>query len=101
MCEPTTYIGRRYGDDAKLSKVDIVVTKGGNVILGIEIEESTSKPKTILGDFFGIALTDKMRIKGKLYSVENITVIIAVTDDGEGSKVTQCERLERRLKKFV
>jgi len=27
VCEPTTYIGRRYCVDAKLSKVDIVVNR--------------------------------------------------------------------------
>ena len=101
VCAPTTYTGERYGRNATLSQVDIVVTKGRNVILGIEIEESTGNPKTVLGDVFGIALADKMRIQDNVYSVENITVIIAVTDDGEGSRSVKCERLERHLTKYV
>ncbi len=100
VCKPTTYMGRRYGDDATLSKVDIVVTKGKNVVLGIEIEESEVRPKTVLGDVFGIALANKMRIQGNAYSVKNITIIIAVTDDGEGSKSAKYERLERHLDRY-
>jgi len=44
VCQPTTYMGRRYGRDATLSGVDIVVTKGREVILAIEVEESTVRP---------------------------------------------------------
>jgi hypothetical protein len=100
VCQPTTYMGRRYGTDATLSKVDIVVTKGRNVILGIEIEESEVRPKIVLGDVFGIALADKMCIQGNSYSVKNITIIIAVTDDGEGSKSAKYKRLERHLDRY-
>jgi len=60
VCQPTTYMGRRYGADATLSAVDIVVTKGSKVIIAVEIEESTIRPKTIIGDIFGIVLAKKM-----------------------------------------
>jgi hypothetical protein len=43
VCQPTAYMGRRYGSDATLAAVDIVVTKGKDVLLAIEIEESMYK----------------------------------------------------------
>ena len=100
VCEPTAYMGRRYGDDAKLGVVDIVVTKGRNVILGIEIEESTFRPKTVLGDVFGIALADRIRIKNKPYSVKNATIIVAVTIDGKERQTAKYQRLERHLNRY-
>lgn len=100
VCKPTTYMGRRYGTDATLSEVDIVVTKGRNVILGIEIEESSVRPKIVLGNIFGIALANKMRIQGNSYSVKNITIIIAVTVDGKGRKSAKYKRLEHHLDRY-
>jgi len=100
VCQPTTYIGRRYGRDATLSAVDIVIAKRKKVILGIEIEESTVRPKSIIGDVFGIALADRIRIKGESYSIKNATIIIAIADDGKGKRSAKYIRLERHLDRY-
>lgn len=101
VCQPTTYMGRRYGSDATLSCVDIVVVKDNNVFLAVEIEESQIRPKTIMGDIFGVVLSDKISIKGKPYSVKNATVIIAISDDGKGKQSNKYTRLERHINKYL
>lgn len=97
VCQPTTYMGRRYGADATLSAVDIVVAKGKSIILAIEIEERNVRPKTVIGDVFGIALADRIRIQGKPYSIKNATIIVAIADDGKGKRSAKYVRLERHL----
>ena len=87
VCQPTSYMGRRYGADATLSAIDIIVTKGNNVILAVEIEESTVRPKTVLGDVFGIALADRIRIKGKPYSLKNATIVVGIAIEGRGKAI--------------
>lgn len=101
VCQPTTYMGRRYGSDATLSGVDIVITKNDNVILAVEIEESIVHPKKVIGDVFGIALADGIRIKGKRYSIGNASIIVAIADDGKGKRVLKYSRLERHINRYL
>src|SRR3989338_6649200 len=63
VCQPTTYMGRRYGRDAMLSGLDIVVTFNRKVIVIVEIEEHAVRPKAILGDIFGVVLSGNLQIK--------------------------------------
>jgi len=100
VCQPTTYMGKRYGNDATLSAVDIVVTKGRSVMLAVEIEESSVRPKTVLGDVFGVVLAERMRILGKSYSLDNATIIVAIAHDGKGKQSTKYLRLERHLGRY-
>ena len=100
VCEPTTYMGRRYGGDATLAVVDIVVVKDKKIFLAIEIEEGTFRPKTVIGDVFGIALADKMRIQGEPYSINDTIIIIAITEDGKGKQSAKYARLERHLDRY-
>lgn len=100
VCQPTTYMGRRYGTDATISAVDIVVAKGKNVILAIEVEESPVRPKTVLGNVFGIALADRMHIQGKTYSTKNATIIVAIAVDGKDKQTAKYQRLERHLDSY-
>src|SRR5208282_2115899 len=67
VCQPTTYMGKRYGADATLSGLDIVLVKGRDAFLLVEVEESAVRPKTILGDVFGVAIADRIRIKQKQF----------------------------------
>lgn len=101
VCQPTTYVGNRYGSDATLSSVDIVVTKEKNVFIAVEIEESQIRPKTILGDIFSVVLSDKIRIKGRTYSIKNATVIIAISDNGKGKQFDKYDRLQRHIDKYL
>jgi hypothetical protein len=54
--QPTAYLGRRYGTDATLAGIDIVVLMDDRIVVAIEVEESWVRPKTILGDVFGTVL---------------------------------------------
>ncbi len=100
VCQPTAYMGRRYGSDATLSAVDIVITKGKEVVIAIEIEESTTRPKTVLGDIFGIALADKLRINNKPYSLNDVIIIVAIASDGKGKLEEKYKRMERHLGRY-
>lgn len=101
VCQPTTYIGKRYGRDATLSGLDIVLAKDNNVFLAIEIEESQVRPKTVLGDIFGVVVADKMRIRKKTYSIKGTTLIVAIADEGKGKQSKKYLRLERHIKKYL
>ncbi len=100
VCQPTAYMGRRYGRDATLAAVDIVVTKGKEVLLAIEIEESVVRPKTVLGDIFAIAIAERMRIQGKPYSIKDTTIVVALAEEGKGKKSDKYVRLERHLNRY-
>lgn len=100
VCAPTTYMGRRYGDDATLSNVDIILTKGNEVILAVEIEESSVSPKKVIGDIFGIAIADSIMIQEKPYSLKDVTVIVAYLDEEKGKQSNKYQRLEEHLKKY-
>jgi hypothetical protein len=100
VCQPTTYMGRRYGTDATLSGVDIVAVKNKKVIVAVEIEEGGIRPKTVLGDVFGIALTDSIRIHRKRYTIKGATVVIAILHDARGKKAQKYQRLERHLTRY-
>jgi hypothetical protein len=101
VCQPTTYMGRRYGADATLSGVDIVVVKDNNAVLVVEVEESTVRPKVIIGDIFGIVLADRIRIKRKSYSLKNATIVVAIAEEGKGKKSAKYIRLERHLARYL
>ena len=100
VCRPTTYMGKRYGTDATLSDVDIVVAKAKNVSLAVEVEESAVRPKIVIGDVFGIALAERIRIRGKHYSIKNTSIIVAIADDGKGKQSAKYDRLERHLNRY-
>lgn len=100
VCQPTSYMGRRYGADATLSAIDIVVVKGKRVLLAVEIEEHKIRPKDIIGDIFGIALADNIRIKGMKYSNRNSKIIIAISYDGKGKLPAKYTRLENHLSRY-
>ncbi len=101
VCAPTVNIGRRYGNDATLGAADIVVVRGSRVIIAVEIEESGVSPKRIIGDIFSLVLGDRIKIKGKQYSKEDLTVIVALPLKDTGKSEKKYDRLERNLKKFI
>ena len=101
VCQPTSYMGQRYGSDATLSGIDIVLTKKGKVFLVVEVEESAVRPKTVLGDVFGVVLADKIRIKDRPYKLDDAVLIIAVVVSGRGRRAEKFARLERHLRKYL
>ena len=101
VCQPTSYMGRRYGADATLSAIDIVINEGNRVILAVEIEEGKVRPKTIIGDIFGIVLCDRVRIQGKPYVINDTTIIVAIAQDSKGKQAEKYKRLERHLGRYL
>lgn len=103
VCAPTAYMGRRQGPDAKLSELDIVLLHRGSVFLLIEIEESQARPKTVLGDVFGVVLSDRVSIRGHPHPhpIKNATLIVAVTVSERGRRAAKYARLERLLKRHI
>ncbi len=98
---PTTYMGRRYGADATLSVIDIILAKDKRVFLAVEIEEGKVRPKTIVGDIFGILLCDKIRVLNRVYAIKKAVVIVAIAVSDKGRQVEKYERLERHLKRYL
>ena len=101
VCQPTSYMGRRYGVDATLSGLDIVLVYRGRVFLLVEVEESQVRPKTILGDVFGVVLSEHVRIRGRSYPIGDATMIVAMIVSGKGQQADKYIRLERNLRKYL
>ena len=97
VCQPTSYMGRCYGSNATLSGLDIILVHKGKVFLLVEVEESEVRPKTILGDVFGVVVADRVSIRGRSLPISNATMIVAVTVSGHGRRAEKYVRLERRL----
>ncbi|MFC1896015.1 hypothetical protein ACFL0Q_05080, partial [Thermodesulfobacteriota bacterium] len=101
VCQPTSYMGRRYGADATLSGIDIAVVHRGKLIILVEIEESAARPKTILGDIFGVAVADRVRIQNRAYPIDGVTMIVSLTVEEKGKRAVKYLRLERQVSKYL
>ena len=101
VCQPTAYMGRRYGVDATLSGLDIVLVYRGRVFLLVEVEESQVRPKTIIGDVFGVVLSERVSIRRRSYPIGDATMIVAMTVSGKGRQADKYIRLERHLRKYL
>lgn len=101
VCQPTAYMGRRYGSDATLGGADIVLVKKGRVFCAIEVEESQTRPKAILGDIFSVVLSEKIRILGKSYPIRDAVLIVAMIVPVKGNQGNKYLRLERHVKKYI
>jgi len=62
-----TWLGHRNRSDAMLAELDIAVIMhdSGKVCALIEVEETTDKPKVLLGDVFATLLGDRVTFQGK------------------------------------
>jgi len=99
--QPTVYMGRRYGSDAALSGLDIVVASDRHVTVAVEIEERPSRPKVIVGDIFAVALADSLMIRGQRYSLRDVELIVAVVTSEKGKRADKLVRLERHVNKYI
>jgi len=89
-------------DASKLGYVDIVVIDKikKKAILVCEIEETSNAPKTIIGDFMNIVLSDQISIDSTPYDYDRDIVFILGTKincKGAGKKKTQniCQKLKQ------
>lgn len=99
-----SWIGPKYAACAILADLDIAVVLGGTdkLIALIEIEETTSKPKVLLGDAMATLLGSQVTFQGKYpYSVGPWTtlIILACSSSLSGqSKVAFLEKEVNQLK---
>ena len=73
-------IKKPYHKEDELSQLDIAIVKQGSnqVAVLIEIEETTDKPKTYLGDIFGVLLGEYICFKRKEIKVGYFTTLIVI-----------------------
>lgn len=75
-----SWFGEDYKRETELSQVDIaIVKKGSNDVFAlIEIEETTDRPKTLIGDIFGILMGEHVSFgrDRELHLGENTMLIV-------------------------
>lgn len=69
-----------YGKDDELSQVDIVIVKQNtdHILALIEIEETSDRPKTLLGDIFGVLFGNHIFFKRRELQVGDFTTLIVI-----------------------
>lgn len=75
-----SWFGGNYNREAELSQLDIAIVKknSDDVLVLIEIEETTDRPKTLLGDVFGLLMGEHIRFGGTrdLFLDRNAVLVI-------------------------
>ncbi len=75
-----SWFGERFSRETELSQLDIAIVEkdSSKAIALIEIEETSDRPKTFLGDVFGVLMGDHVCFEGKrdLLVDEQTTLII-------------------------
>ena len=71
---------KQYHREDELSQLDIAIVKQGTdqVAALVEIEETTDKPKTILGDIFGLLFGRYVFFKRDELHIDNLSSLIVV-----------------------
>jgi len=97
-CEPTPFFDE-CSEATTLSISDIViVNKNNNLVeLIVEIEESGSVPKKMIGDIGNIILSEKMRINRKNYNYGNVKFIFGVNGNIKGDSEKKIENIKQKL----
>jgi hypothetical protein len=97
-CRPTPFFDEK-STGTTLSFVDIVIVNKETeyVDVLIEIEETTSEPKKIIGDIGNIILSEKIHIKGNEYHYGNLVLIVGLMVNKKGKGVEKatliCDKL--------
>lgn len=73
-------IKKEYHREDELSQLDIAIVKQGSnqLVVLVEIEETTVKPKTFLGDIFGVLFGEYICFKRKELLIGDFTTLIVV-----------------------
>ncbi len=71
---------KNYEREDELSQLDIAIVEQNSdkVVVLVEIEETSDRPKTFLGDIFGILFGEHIFFKGKALKVGDFTTLIVV-----------------------
>ena len=76
-----SWFGDQYNREAELSQLDIAIVKknSDDIFALIEIEETSDKPKTFLGDVFGVLMGEHIKFGGKrCLTVNKDTILIVI-----------------------
>jgi len=70
--------GEAYGREEALSQLDIAIVRQGSrkTIVLCEIEETSDRPKTLLGDIFGVLFGEHVFFKRKELEIGDFTTLI-------------------------
>jgi len=100
-CKCYAYFSGDYNRTSTLSAIDICITYGNEVLVAVEIEEHPERPKALIGDIYGIALSSRVRIKGCDYYLRNTRVVIFSVCSYKGDIPKKLEKLQNLVNKFL
>ncbi len=84
---------KEYSRKYWLSFVDATIIRDHEVKIVCEIEESSSTPKKILGDFVSLMMAEKMRYEETDYSMDSPYIILGIYAKKKGVKRYQIENM--------
>jgi len=97
-----SWFGESHSRETQLSQIDIAIVEktSNNVFALIEIEETNDKPKTFLGDVFGVLLGDHIQFGGKRELFVNENTALFVFGKSETAHKERVEYLRNRVLKI-
>lgn len=86
--EIVAYFGERPSRKTELSQLDMAIVErsSGKICALIEVEETSTRPKTLLGDVFGTLLAEHISFKGTPLDVCEHASLIVVGKGDESDK---------------
>lgn len=102
-----SWFGEEYSSQSRLSLIDIAIVEddSNRVRTLIEIEETSSTPKVILGDIFGALLGDHITFQGKRDLVvgdfTTLFVFVAGSEDRVLAKISHLSKQLNALKEHI
>lgn len=95
---PRVYSAPRFEEGEVLACLDLAVVKGRQVLAVARIFEGVqTETRDVLGVVSAVMLSDKLRVDGRTFMLENTRVVVAVATSGRGVGQGQFTRLEQRL----
>jgi hypothetical protein len=101
-----SWFGNKYNAHSRLALLDIAFIRKGSsdVLLLVEIEETSSDPKIILGDVFATLLGDHLKFQGKRdLNVSKNTSLLVMIKGGKDQVKDRLKYLENQVNnlKFI
>ena len=102
-----SWFGEEYSFQSRMSLIDVAIVEeqSNRVYTLIEIEETSSSPKIILGDVFGTLLGDHITFQGKRDLVvgdfTTLVVFVAGSDDRIEAKIKHLSKHINALKEHI
>ena len=93
-------IEKKYGKKDGLSQLDIAVVErsSNRVLVLVEVEESTDRPKTMIGDIFGVLFGEYLSFKRRELIVGPFTTLL-VTGVGAADYVDRNQHILQKVHK--